>query len=203
MKPQSRSTLFFTLACLLGAVLFSSLSQAQISGYYIEGSAGAASSDYRFFRGFSNFESDGTLLGITVGVRFNDNFSIETGYIDYGDMEATLTANGLPNLKAEVSAHAWVVNVLGKIPISPRWNVFGKLGTGQFNVESYYLVTDSGANFDAEDKDLGLILGFGTQYRFNRRFGAKLEYQQTIYDSPLFSDELVIQAVTAGFKVYF
>jgi len=157
MMSQPR-LMYSSLLCLFGTVLFASASQAQISGYYIEGSAGYSNTDYRYFRGFSNFESDGSQLGLAAGVRFNDNFSVEVGYMDFGDMDDTLSANGLPDLEAKISAKALVINVLGKIPVSPRWNIYGKLGTGQFNVESYYRVTDSGVSFDGEDEDLGLIL---------------------------------------------
>ncbi|GAB1255715.1 hypothetical protein NBRC116494_02170 [Aurantivibrio plasticivorans] len=192
---------------ILSAIMFfviASSTYADIVGYYAEGSYGETIADYEFFDDVSPFEADGSHWGVSLGVRFNDNIGIETSYYDFGSDSSLLRDRIPPNQTLDASFKYNVLGgaVIGNWALTPRWFTTAKFGVGLFDVESEFTVTDTQAKFDGEDKDFGFYYGVGMFYRFSRTYSMKLEWQQFRFDSPLFVDSMLVNAVSVGVRYY-
>ena len=126
-------------------------------------------SDYSLDNGFNLFGSDksATSYGINTGTYFNDNFGFELGYTNFGKI-----GRGGGDTKAQ----GINLSLIGKAPLSPQFNLLGKLGTT-------YSRTDVSANRfsglpTGSDSGFGVSYGIGAEYVFNPQVSAVLQYDE-------------------------
>jgi opacity protein-like surface antigen len=127
------------------------------------------SSNYSLGNGFGPFASDDndTVYNVYTGTFFNPNFGLELGYTNFGKIDragGTTKAQGI-NL-----------SVVGRMPISPSFNLLGKLGTT-------YGRTDVSANpgsgvATGKENSFGVSYGLGAEYVFNPQLSAVLQYDE-------------------------
>jgi OOP family OmpA-OmpF porin len=123
---------------------------------------------------------DDTALKIFGGYQINRSFAAEFGYSDLGDV----TARG-----TNVKASAWELIGLGKFPLGNQFYIYGLAGLAKINAET----TVSGLR--VSDDSTELTLGFGLQYDFSPKVGARLQWQR--YDT---SSEIDVVSVGAVYK---
>jgi len=106
--------------------------------------------------------------GVFGGYKFNDNFAAEVGYRHllkasvYGiDLNGTQTA----------------VSVLGMIPVTKEFQVFGRLGYNKLTASA----SAGGRTYSADTN--GALYGVGVNYQFNDKIGARIEYQRVASDT--------------------
>lgn len=169
--------LHFTRLLLSAAVCTLAMSAQAQSGPYglmAPGSSylelGIGQSDYSLGNGSGLFDSeDGdTAYSIRGGSFFNANVGMEIGYTNFGKINragGTTKAEGI-NL-----------SVVGRMPLSPSFNVLGKIGTtyGHTNVSSSL---GSGVVAGSE-KDFGLSYGIGAEYLITPQWSGVLQYEST------------------------
>ena len=125
-------------------------------------------SDYSLDNGIDVFESDqgDTSYGIQLGNYFSTNFGVELGYTNFGSVNragGTTKADGV-NL-----------SLIGKLPLSPMFNVLGKIGTT-------YSRTDVSSNpasgiVAGSENGFGLSYGLGVEYVFTPQWSTVLQYE--------------------------
>ncbi|MGV8804326.1 MAG: outer membrane beta-barrel protein [Polaromonas sp.] len=126
-------------------------------------------SDYSLNNGLSLFGSDkhDTAYSLYTGNYFNENFGIELGYANFGKV-----GRG----GGETKAQGINFSLVGKAPLSPQFNLLGKLGTT-------YSRTEVSANplsglATGKDSGFGLSYGIGAEYLFNPQLSAVLQYDE-------------------------
>lgn len=153
----------------------------------------AGKSDFSLGNGTGIFASDkkDTVYNIYGGNYFNPNLGLELGYTDFGKV-----TRGGGNTKAM----GFNLSLIGKFPLSPSFNLLGKVGTtyGRTEVSS---LPGSGVAAGKEN-GFGLSYGVGAEYAFNPRFSAVLQYDQ--HDLKFVgSGRDRISATTAGLRYRF
>lgn len=136
-------------------------------GTYIGINAGL--SNYRLNNGTGNFPADQRKNSYSIygGGYFNQNFGLELGYTDF---ERLNRAGG--STKADGTSFSLV----GKLPVSPSFNLLGKLGTT-------YGRTDVSANpasgiASGSESGWGMNYGIGAEYMFSTNVSAVLQYDE-------------------------
>ena len=129
----------------------------------------AGQSNFRLNNGVGGFNSDQRKSSYSVygGGYFNENFGVELGYTDFDRVNragGTTYANGFS------------ASLVGKVPLSPSFNLLGKLGTtyGRTDVSSN---PASGITPGKESK-WGLSYGIGAEYAFNSSWSGVLQYDE-------------------------
>ncbi len=141
-------TLLITTAA---AALLAAPAMAQDSGVRWSGSVG-----------YSNLSADdGDLGAVTgrLGARFTPNFGIEgEASIGVNDEEFPIAAGGSGTLELDYDAAVYAV---GYLPVSPNFEVFGRVGYGTTEIKA----EAAGVTVDAGDESFNY--GVGAQYLFD------------------------------------
>lgn len=101
------------------------------------------------------------------GSMFSNNFGLELGYLDMGSIDRG---------GGTTKAHGINLSLVGKVPLTPTWGLFGKVGTtyGRTSVTS-----TPGSGVPSGDEDgFGLSLGAGVSYDFTDRWSAVLQWER-------------------------
>jgi OOP family OmpA-OmpF porin len=117
-----------------------------------------------------NVSDSKTSFGGFVGYNFHQNFAVEGGFRrlgTWGDTTVDQTA----------------VSVIGTLPLSQGFNVFGRLG---YN----YIKSDDG---HVEGSDSGVLLGVGVGYAFSPKLAGRIEVQKPTSDSTNVGASVVYQ----------
>lgn len=219
--------------------LWSSSSHAQYSGYYLELSGGPSEAEVKFLpptseaSQASELEAESDMVSLTTGLRFNDNISVEVGYTDYGKFSGPATlrdtiyfleldevtqeqnilvADGVITGEGEYETTAFTASLIGSLPLSRRWSLFGKLGLSAWDVESEFMGTftytgevqgQERVRADFSDGGSSFFYSAGLIYRFNLSYGIKLEYQEAKLESDVFSSDADVQSMSLGLRLYF
>jgi hypothetical protein len=146
------SIMFKKLVIASALALAASASFAQTApGVYAGLDVGSSKAD--------DYDDRETSFGGFVGYNFNENFALEGGYrslYDADNVEATQTA----------------LSVIGTLPLSNGFNVFGRLGYNRLAVEAKF----AGVTFkDHESKPL---YGIGLGYAFSPTVSGRVELQR-------------------------
>lgn len=127
------------------------------------------SSSYSLGKGFGPFASDDsdTAYSIHTGTFFNPNFGLELGYTNFGKIDR---AGG------RTKAEGINLSLVGRAPISPSFNLLGKLGTtyGRTDVSAF---PGSGVA-SGKKTGFGVSYGLGAEYVFNPQLSAVLQYDE-------------------------
>ncbi len=172
---QSLQSLTRTLsATALAVAALTVAAGAQAQSNYSLNSPGAkyvglniGKSDFSLGNGIGFFPSDkrDTVYNIYAGSYFNKNFGLELGYTNFGKV-----ARAGGNTKAQ----GINLSVVGTLPLSPSFNLLGKLGTtyGRTDVSSAPFSGVASGN----ESGFGVSYGIGAEYTFNPQLSAVLQY---------------------------
>ncbi len=156
-----------TLSCTCAAVVIGLAGTAPVhaqdrevgndSGFYIGGSYGGYTSHG------GDFEDENDLAELIAGYRFNEMFAIQGGYIDFGefgrdDVEASLKGTSL--------------SLIGRLPLSERFGVYGKAGAFAHSTDVDRL--DESETYD----DVDPFVGIGADYRVTEAVSVFAEYNR-------------------------
>ena len=175
MKKSLRNTV--SLMAVAASFALAGVAQAQSAnasttpsyragGAYFDLNAGQ--SDFSLGNGIGIWDNDegDTSYSAHIGSYFNDNVGMEIGYTDFGSVNR---AGG--NTKARGIS----LSLVGKFPVSPSFNLLGKIGTT-------YSDTDTSANplsnvATGSANGFGLSYGVGAEYKFTPKWSALLQYE--------------------------
>jgi opacity protein-like surface antigen len=143
--------------------------------FYIGASAGSASFDLPS-QNNARVSFDDTGFKGFFGYRLTRFIAVEAAYTDFGDPSETVAGT---DFESSVDVLAlWAVGIL---PISPRLDLFARLGYTDWNTE---VTIDDGINLpvtaDNSGNDLGF--GFGVSYNITPKWGLQLEWENYEFD---------------------
>lgn len=141
------------LAAILALTPLAALAEA---GFYAGGSVGSASlSDD--FDGF-DIDSDSTAFRLTAGWQFNDYFSLEGGYHNFGAFDQTFIVGG-QTIDVSLDADGFTLGGTGSLPVSERFALYGRAG-------AFFWDGDAEINnvSQARPEDTNLYLGLGASF---------------------------------------
>jgi OOP family OmpA-OmpF porin len=95
------------------------------SGFYIGGSVGSSSLTDDF--GGFDVDANSTSFRLNAGWQFNDFFSLEGGYHNFGDFEQSFNVGGNP-FDIRLKADGFTLGATGSIPLGERFALFGRAG---------------------------------------------------------------------------
>ena len=155
MKIRQNAAVAASLVLLAGPI------SAQAGGFFVGGSVGNANLN-EDFDGLV-VDDNSTSFRVFGGWRFNDYFSLEGGYHDFGDFEQVFDDVGGPST-ATLSADGFTLGATGSVPVSDRFALTGRAGmffwngTAEINNVSQATPEDSnlylgaGVAFDVSDR---------------------------------------------------
>lgn len=170
---QSLTRTFSATVFAVAALAAGTGAHAQSSNYSLYGPGSsyigfnAGQSDFSLGSGAGAFPFDkrDTTYNIYGGSYFNNNFGLELGYTDFGKI-----ARAGGTTKAE----GFNLSLVGKMPLSPSFNLLGKLGTtyGRTDVSS----DPASGVLPGSESGFGVSYGLGAEYVFNPNWSAVLQY---------------------------
>ena len=129
----------------------------------------AGISNYRLNNGVGGFAADQRKNSYSLygGGYFNNNFGVELGYTDF---ERINRAGG------STKAEGFSVSLVGKMPLSPTFNLLGKLGTtnGRTDVSS----NPASGITAGKETSWAVSYGVGAEYVINSSLSAVLQYDE-------------------------
>jgi OOP family OmpA-OmpF porin len=109
-----------------------------------------------------------TSFGGFVGYKFTENLAVEGGYRRLADFD---------EIGGDLTLDQAAVSVIGILPLSSGFNVFGRLGYNRIEAKA------SAGNFSATESTSGGLYGVGVGYTFTPTISVRLEVQKPSSDS--------------------
>lgn len=131
--------------------------------FYVGVSLGNADlDDDHYFQGLDRDDSDvaGQLF---VGYQLDDVVSFELGFSGLGTYDQQSSQTDI-----ETSFGALTFSVLGFLPVSEQFSLYGRFGVGLYGIDqdlAYITASNTLSVDDESDSAVGLIYGFGGSYR--------------------------------------
>ena len=138
--------------------------------FYVGGTVGQSTASHGcgavVLPGFNCNDSD-TAWRVLGGYIFNQNFSLELGYQDLGQISAAPFGT-----TGNVTANVWELVGVGTLPLQNRFSLYGKLGGYMGSTERR---TPGG--FSTSETNTDLTLGIGARYDYAPQLAFRAEYQ--------------------------
>jgi OOP family OmpA-OmpF porin len=115
-----------------------------------------------------------------IGKQLNKNFALEAGYFDLGKFGFNSTTSQGGTLSGEAAFRGVNLDLLGQIPLSQRFSVFGRVGmnyaeaTTRFRGNRLFAVT----NPNPSEKKLNAKAGLGLEYKFSEALALRGEVER-------------------------
>jgi OOP family OmpA-OmpF porin len=153
--------------------------------------------------------------GFQVGYRFNRFLAVEGGYVDLGDTifraSAAGTLNGVAGTedtftqKLTSNISGLTTSVLGIVPISFRWEAYGRAGLLIGNDELDVRAANSvdSASFDVSESATDTFFGAGVGFFLAEIYSVRAEYTRILDAGDEISGENDIDMLSLGLTVRF
>jgi OOP family OmpA-OmpF porin len=153
---------------------------AHAEGPYMGGSMGSQSYPNTLNgNATSGSAVSGKLYG---GYKLNPNFAVEAGVTELGAVN---------NAAGQVDSYGTFVDAVGILPMSPQWNLLGRVGVAHMAVN-----TPNG-----NDTGNGFKVGLGAEYALTKTVAVRGEWER--YQLNAFGDKPNADQFTVGLKVAF
>lgn len=134
---------------------------------YAQAGRAAQAERWGTFLGASIGDSDfDTGFKLFAGQQFHRSFAWEVQYTDFGDRSERRFGTSV-----EASAWALGASLVGLLPVSPEFSLFGKLGV------HYAKAKVSGPGISTSDSDVELGIGAGLSYRLTQQLTLRAEVE--------------------------
>ncbi|RYG11260.1 MAG: hypothetical protein EOO07_20875 [Chitinophagaceae bacterium] len=168
---------------LLACALASFTLPAMAENVYLLGDVGQGKMEVDVGNDYTAKETT-TAYSLGVGYNFNQFFAVELAYRDLGHVtdHGFYTDEGVQySYRDKTSATAFQASVVGSLPISDEFSVYGRVGVGRIDVDydSFEIDSSNNAWSDSvsESKTKGL-LGIGASYKITPEIAIRAEYNQ-------------------------
>jgi len=148
----------------------SPLTAAADGHWYLGASVGSASLA-EDFDGF-DIDADSTALRLVGGWQFNDYFSLEGGYHNFGSFEQSFDVDG-EIIDASLEADGFTLGATGTMPLGGNFSLYGRAG-------SFFWDGDAEINnvSQATPEDTNLYLGIGASYALGTRLSIVADWSR-------------------------
>lgn len=174
------------------AAAASQFATAKDSGWYVGGNVGQSYgaidrteiTSSLLNSGFTTtaFDDDERDTGYKLfgGYQFNRYFAIEGGYFDLGEFGFTATTLPTGTLDGQIEIEGLNLDLVGLIPVTDRFSVFGRVGAQYAEAEDRFRGTGSVnvMNPDPDESDTNYKAGLGLQYAMTRSVDVRLEVER-------------------------
>jgi predicted porin len=123
-----------------------------------------------------------TSYGAFIGYNFHQNFAIEAGYRRLGDYDVVVGST-----KVGVTVDQTALSLVGTLPLSSGFNVYGRLGYNQLKAKG------SVGNVSDTESTSGGLYGVGAGYAFSPTVSGRIEVQKPSSDSTNINAGVVIR----------
>jgi OOP family OmpA-OmpF porin len=123
-----------------------------------------------------------TSYGGFLGYNFHQNFAIEGSYRRLADFDEVIS-----NTKVGVTVDQAALSLVGTLPLSSGFNVYGRLGYNRLEAKG------SVGNISASDTTSGGLYGVGLGYSFTPTVSGRIEVQKPSSDSTNINAGVVIR----------
>lgn len=180
------------LTLVAAAIMASPFAWADASGWYGGASIGQSTAkidDPRITSGLlgSGFTSviisdndRDTGYKIFGGYQLNKNFAVEGGYFDLGGFGFTATTLPAGTLNGHIKLRGIHVDLVGSLPITPKFSVFGRVGANYAEARDTFsgtgavvVLNPNPSVFDTNPK-----VGLGLQYAINDSLAVRAEVER-------------------------
>jgi OOP family OmpA-OmpF porin len=115
------------------------------------------------------------------GYQYNNNFALEGGYFNLGQLGYTATTTPAGTLTGEASISGLNLDLVGMLPFSEKFSAFGRLGLSYTRTEDTF--SNSGfvpvpANADPSKNAANYKFGVGLQYDFTQALAMRAELER-------------------------
>ncbi|ROS00270.1 opacity protein-like surface antigen [Sinobacterium caligoides] len=153
------------------SLLVSATAFAKEPSFYASAAISYADQDYNF-ENINNYDYSDKAVGfnLTAGYQFNDYFSLEASYYDFGKAEAEHNPGPYLTYKGEAKASALGLAAVASYPVNDSFRVYGKLGAAYFTSdvsETTQIHVEDEFSFKNSDKDSGFAPYFGAGVALN------------------------------------
>lgn len=131
-------------------------------------------------------EDTGTSWKLLGGYRFNRYLSAEATYIDWGEVTATVVA-GTQRAQVAATQKSYGLAGVASLPLGERFEVFGKLGFLQHDVETRRVSPNPNT---MERDETEAHYGLGMKYAFTKNWAVRGEWETT--------DKLKVELLSIG-----
>jgi OOP family OmpA-OmpF porin len=184
---------------LLAGLLSAFTLPALADNFYVFGDVGQGKMEIDATNDFTLSKSS-TTFSIGAGYDFNKFVAVEVAYRDLGDIkDKGVYFDGVDDYtyRSKLSATALQASVLGKLPISDDFNLFGRVGLASIDADyrgtaSYADGNNPAPDTSSESKTRALI-GVGASYSITPQIALRAEYNQYAK-----WDDTKLSAVTVG-----
>jgi opacity protein-like surface antigen len=170
-----------------------------------------------------NFDDEDSGYGFAVGYRLTSWLAIEGGYVDLGEQSYRETASGRRffidenNMPASVPANfsqrldssiaGFMLAALGIVPLSYRWETYGRLGIMIGNDEIDISISDDtnggNARFDTSESATDFMAGVGVSFSLAEIYNLRAEFTRILDAGDDLSGESDIDLLSIGVTVRF
>lgn len=183
----------FLLACVLGAFTL----PAMADNFYVFGDVGQGKFEIDGDNDTTLSKTD-TTFSFGAGYDVNKFLSLELAYRDLGnivDKGSDFNDDGDFEYTDKLNATAVQVSVIGKLPISDEFNVFGRVGVADIDADYKTIeATSTGVKRDSgSDSKTRALFGVGASYDVSSQLALRAEYNQYAK-----WDDLKLSALTVG-----
>jgi len=162
-----KTNISLAVAMVMG--LYATCTVANTEGLY--GGAGIGIPDYA---GGAIDSDDAVISGgdaaaqLFLGYRFNDTWAVEAGYADLAHGVNDDSSGGVSNPE-EFHSKAFSLSVLGHVPATNRFSMYGKLGAAFWDMER----SDPNGTNNHDENGTGVVIGLGADYQVNRNISLR------------------------------
>ncbi len=180
---------------------FVTSSPATAEGFFVSGELGSASFSSANVPGqaVGTYPNPG-IISVAGGYRFTPYVGVEVAYSVVGDSTVNYL-NATTTLKTSVTQ----ITAVGTIPVSPQFDLFGKLGLAAITAD----VSGTGAlvGMGASTTTSNLMFGIGAQFNFGQHFSIPVQYQNfgkaKFTATPAAPSSIGVSAISVGFLYNF
>ena len=168
-------------------------------GWYAGGNIGRTDADFDIPRNISPFVGPGVVVNsgsqddrdrgykLFGGYQLNRNFAIEGGYFDLGNYDYRLTTTPAGTFNGDLRVRGLNLDLVGIIPVSERFSVFGRVGAAHARSKSSFSRTGAFplTTTSRNEKDTNVKYGVGLQYAFSDALSVRAEYERYRINDPV------------------
>jgi OOP family OmpA-OmpF porin len=114
------------------------------------------------------------------GYQINRNFGVEAGYFKLGRFGFTSTTSPAGTLNGEIKLQGVNLDLVGTLPLSPRWSALGRVGAQYASAKDSFSGTGAVSVRDANPskREMNYKLGVGMQYEVSPSFLVRAEVER-------------------------
>ena len=121
--------------------------------------------------GVSGLDDTDTTFGLGLGLVLNENFTVQAGYQDFG--EISVSGNG----SAKIEADAFQVSITGGVPAGENISLYAEAGIDFWDASVSYVGVPGFGTGSASDDGQDIFFGIGAAAKASDNLAIKLEYQ--------------------------